>query len=203
MQRRDFLSLALLAAVPLKGFAAATLGQPAPAFTLTDLDGRKVQLADLRGKYVVLEWNNPSCPFVMKHYNSGNMQSLQKRFTGEGVQWIVVNSTAESHSEYLKPAELKAWLAKQGAAASIAALDADGTVARAYAAKVTPHMYVIDPNGVLAYAGAIDDVRSANPADVKRANNYVVQALAELRAGKRVSSPSTSAYGCTIKFAVG
>jgi peroxiredoxin len=203
MQRRDFLSLALLAAAPLPGLVAAAPGQPAPAFALADLDGRKVQLADLRGKFVVLEWNNPSCPFVQKHYNSGNMQSLQKRFTGEGVQWIVVNSTAESHSEYLEPAELKAWLAKQGAAASIAALDADGTVARAYAAKVTPHMYVIDPNGMLAYAGAIDDIRSANPADVKRANNYVVQAFTELRAGKPVSSPSTNAYGCTIKFAVG
>ena len=203
MQRRDFLSIALLAAAPLPAFAAAAPGQPAPAFALTDLDGHNVQLADLRGKYVVLEWTNPSCPFVQKHYNSGNMQSLQKRFTGEGVKWIVINSTAESHSEYLKPAEQKAWLAKQGAAASIAALDADGSVARAYAAKATPHMYVIDPNGVLVYAGAIDDIRSANPADVKKANNYVVQAFAELRAGKPVSSPSTNAYGCTIKFAAG
>jgi len=202
MQRRDFLSLALLAA-PLPALAQATPGMAAPAFALTDLDGRKLQLADLRGKYVVLEWNNPACPFVMKHYNSGNMQGLQKRFTGEGVQWIVINSTAESHSEYLKPAELKAWLQKQGAAPTLAALDADGAVARAYAAKVTPHMYVIDPNGNLAYAGAIDDKRSANAADVKTANNYVVQAFAELRAGKPVSAASTNAYGCTIKFAAG
>jgi peroxiredoxin len=203
MQRRDFLSLALLAAAPLPAFAQAAAGKAAPSFVLTDLDGRKVQLADLRGKYVVLEWNNPSCPFVMKHYNSGNMQALQKRFTGEGVQWIVVNSTAESHPEFLKPAELKSWLQKQGAAPSLAALDADGTVARAYAAKVTPHMYVIDPNGMLVYAGAIDDKRSSNPADVKTANNYIVQAFTELRAGKAVSAPATNAYGCTIKFAVG
>jgi len=202
MQRREFLSLALLAA-PLPALAQAAPGKAAPVFALTDLDGRKVQLADLRGKYVVLEWNNPACPFVMKHYNSGNMQGLQKRFTGEGVQWIVVNSTAESHSEYLKPAELKAWLQKQGAAPTLAALDADGTIARAYAAKVTPHMYVIDPNGTLVYAGAIDDKRSANVADVKTATNYVVQAFAELRAGKQVSAASTNAYGCTIKFAVG
>ena len=200
MLRRAFLATALLAATSLPALAQPLPGQPAPAFTLTDLDGRKVSLADLKGKYVVLEWTNPSCPFVQKHYDSGNMQSLQKRFTGEGVQWIVVNSTAASHSEYLKPAEQKAWLAKHGAAASIAALDADGTVGRAYAAKVTPHMYVIDPNGVLVYAGAIDDKRSANPADVKTANNYVVQAFAELRAGKPVSAPSTQAYGCTIKF---
>jgi peroxiredoxin len=200
MLRRDFLATALLAAASLPALAQPLPGQPAPAFALTDVDGRKVSLADLKGRYVVLEWTNPSCPFVQKHYDSGNMQSLQKRFTGEGVQWIVINSTAASHSEYLKPAEQKAWLAKHGAAASIAALDADGTVGRAYAAKVTPHMYVIDPNGVLVYAGAIDDKRSANPADVKTANNYVVQAFAELRAGKPVSASSTQAYGCTIKY---
>ncbi len=200
MLRRAFLATALLAATSLPALAQPLPGQPAPAFTLTDLDGRKVSLADLKGKYVVLEWTNPSCPFVVKHYDSGNMQSLQKRFTGEGVQWIVINSTAASHSEYLKPAEQKAWLAKHGASATIAALDADGTVGRAYAAKVTPHMYVIDPNGVLVYAGAIDDKRSANVADVKTANNYVVQAFAELRAGKPVSAPSTQAYGCTIKY---
>lgn len=203
MQRRDVLSLALLAAVPLPAFAQAAPGKAAPAFTLTDLDGRKVQLADLRGKFVVLEWNNPSCPFVQKHYSSGNMQSLQKRFTSEGVQWIVINSTAESHPEHLQPAELKAWLARQGAAPSLAALDAEGTVARAYAAKVTPHMFVIDPNGVLVYAGAIDDRRTANVADVKTAQNYVVQAFSDLRAGRPVSAASTNAYGCTIKFAIG
>lgn len=200
MLRRAFLAAAVLAAVPLPALAQPMPGRPAPAFTLTDLDGRKVSLADLKGKYVVLEWTNPSCPFVQKHYDSGNMQSLQKRFTGEGVQWVVINSTAASHSEYLKPAEQKAWLLKQGAAATIAALDADGTVGRAYAAKVTPHMYVIDPNGVLVYAGAIDDKRSSNPADVKTANNFVAQVFAELRAGKPVSAPSTQAYGCTIKY---
>jgi len=200
MLRRAFLAAAFLAAAPLPALSQPTAGQPAPAFTLTDLDGRKVSLADLKGKYVVLEWTNPGCPFVQKHYDSGNMQSLQKRFTGEGVQWIVVNSTSPSHSDYVKPAEQKAWLAKRGATVSVAALDADGKVGRAYAAKVTPHMYVIDPNGVLVYAGAIDDKRSANPADVKTASNYVVQAFAELRAGKPVSAPSTQAYGCTIKY---
>lgn len=200
MLRRAFLATALLAAAPLPALAQPSPGQPAPAFTLTDLDGRAVSLADLKGKYVVLEWTNPSCPFVQKHYSSGNMQSLQQRYTAEGVQWIVINSTAASHPEYLKPAEQKEWLRKQGAAATIAALDADGTVGRAYAAKVTPHMYVIDPNGVLVYAGAIDDKRSANPADVKTASNFVVQAFAELRAGKPVSASSTQAYGCTIKY---
>jgi peroxiredoxin len=200
MLRRAFFATALLAAASLPAPAQPLPGQPAPAFTLTDLDGRRVSLADLKGKYVVLEWTNPGCPFVQKHYNSGNMQSLQKRFTGEGVQWIVVNSTSPSHADYLKPAEQKAWLQKHGAAASAVALDADGTVGRSYAAKVTPHMYVIDPNGVLVYAGAIDDKRSANPADVKTARNYVAQTFAELRAGKPVSASSTQAYGCTIKY---
>jgi peroxiredoxin len=200
MLRRAFLATALLAAAPLPALAQPMPGQPAPAFVLTDLDGRRVSLADLKGKYVVLEWTNPSCPFVQKHYGSGNMQSLQKRFTGEAVQWIVINSTAAAHSEYLKPAEQKAWLQKQGAAATVAALDADGKVGRAYAAKVTPHMYLIDPNGVLVYAGAIDDKRSANPADVKTASNYLVQAFADLRAGRPVSAASTQAYGCTIKY---
>jgi peroxiredoxin len=200
MLRRQFLALPLLAAAPLPALAQPVPGRAAPQFALTDLDGRKVALADLRGKYVVLEWTNPSCPFVQKHYGSGNMQALQKRFTGEGVQWLVINSTATTHPEYLPPAEQKAWLHKQGAAPTAAALDADGAVGRAYAAKVTPHMYVIDPAGVLVYAGAIDDKRSANPADVKTATNYVVQAFADLRAGRPVSSSSTNAYGCTIKY---
>jgi peroxiredoxin len=202
MRRRTFLSVAALAAAPLRvATAQANPGQPAPAFSLTDLDGRKVALADLRGKFAVLEWTNPSCPFVQKHYGSGNMQQLQKRFTGEGVVWLTINSTHAAHAEHLKPAEQKAWLTQQGAVPSMAALDADGTVGRAYGAKVTPHMYVIDPQGVLVYAGAIDDKRSTNPADVKTATNFVMRAFADLRAGRPVSVASTPAYGCTIKYA--
>lgn len=181
--------------------AQALPGRPAPAFALTDVDGRKVALADLRGKYVVLEWTNPSCPFVQKHYGSGNMQSLQKRFTADGVIWLTINSTATAHPEYLKPDEQKLWLRQQGATPTIAALDADGTVGRAYGARTTPHMYIIDPTGALVYAGAIDDKRSANPADVKTAGNFVVQAFAELRAGKPVTAASTAPYGCSIKYA--
>lgn len=193
----------VLATLPGVAPAQPATGQPAPSFTLTDLDGRKLALGELRGKYVVLEWTNPSCPFVQKHYGSGNMQSLQKRFTADGVYWLTINSTAASHSEYLKPAEQKSWLQQQGAAPTAAALDADGTVGRAYGAKTTPHMYVIDPKGTLVYAGAIDDKRSANPADVKAANNFVVQAFGELRAGKPVSAAATSPYGCSIKYANG
>ena len=200
MLRALMFSIVLSWAPVSAALAQAMSGQPAPAFALTDLDGGKLALADLRGKYVVLEWTNPSCPFVQKHYGSGNMQSLQKRFTADGVVWLTINSTTSSHPEYLKPAEQKAWLQQQGASPSRAALDAEGTVGRAYGAKTTPHMYIIDPKGTLIYAGAIDDKRSANPADVKTANNFVVQAFAELRAGKPVSAASTPPYGCSIKY---
>jgi peroxiredoxin len=200
MLRSLMLVLAVAAAPISAAFAQAMPGHAAPAFTLTDLDGRRVVLADLRGRYVVLEWTNPSCPFVQKHYGSGNMQSLQKRFTDDGVAWLTINSTAASHPEYLKPADQKAWLLQQGAVPTIAALDADGTVGRAYGARTTPHMYVIDPKGTLVYAGAIDDKRSANPADVKTARNFVVQALTELRAGRAVSAASAAPYGCSVKY---
>lgn len=200
MFRSLIFAFALIAAPISTALAQAVPGKPAPAFTLADLDGRKVALAEMRGKYVILEWTNPSCPFVRKHYGSGNMQSLQRHFAAEGVVWLTINSTARSHPEYLKPAEMKSWLQQQEAAPTIAALDADGTVGRAYGAKTTPHMYVIDPNGALVYAGAIDDKRSADPADVKTASNFVVQAMNELRAGKPVSSPATPPYGCSIKY---
>jgi peroxiredoxin len=197
--RMLLLSAALLVSVSV--MAQALQGQPAPAFALTDLAGKLVQLADFRGRYVVLEWTNPSCPFVQKHYMSGNMQSLQKRYTGQGVAWLVVNSTAASHAEFVSPAQQAAWLGKQGAAPTAAMLDPDGKVGRVYGARTTPHMYVIDPNGKLIYAGAIDDKRSADPADVKTARNYVAQALDEARAGKPVSIASTPAYGCSVKYA--
>lgn len=185
------------------GSASAQVGsgQAAPGFGLTDTGGRRVSLADYRGKYVVLEWNNPSCPFVQKHYRSGNMQALQKRFTSEGVIWLTINSTAAAHNEFMAPAAMAAWVRQQEASPTAVLLDPEGAVGRAYGAKTTPHMYIIDPGGRLVYAGAIDDKRSTNPADVKTSNNYIVQAFAEIRAGRPVSSPATTAYGCTIKYA--
>lgn len=210
--RRKFIVLSVTAAaltlaavsvatlVPGDAAAKAMPGQPAPAFTLPDLSGKPVNLADFRGKFVVLEWNNPACPFVMKHYGSGNMQGLQKRYTSEGVVWLTINSTAATHPEFLKPDQLASWLKQQNASPSFAMLDPDGKVGRAYGARTTPHMYVIDPQGTLVYAGAIDDKRSTNVADVKTAKNHVVAALAEARAGKPVSTPSTTAYGCSIKY---
>jgi len=180
-------------------FAAAVVGQPAPAFTATDLSGKPVSLADFKGKTVVLEWHNFGCPFVQKHYRSGNMQALQKKYGGE-VVWLAVNSTNAGHQDYEDPAKLSKALADFGAAPTKFVMDEPGTVGRAYGAKVTPHMYIIDPSGKVAYNGAIDDKRSADVADVKTAKNYVVAALEEMKAGKPVSNASNAPYGCTIKY---
>lgn len=195
----------LLVALGLPFVALAALAQPvpgqaAPDFTLTATDGKSVRLSDFRGRYVVLEWNNPRCPFVVKHYGSGNMQALQKRFAAENVAWLVINSTNRSHPEYMTPTAKAAWIREQGAAPTATLEDADGKVGRSYGARTTPHMYVIDPNGTLLYIGAIDDKRSTNQADIKTATNYVTQAFAEIRAGKPVSAASTTAYGCTVKY---
>ena len=184
------------------GTAAATavVGQPAPAFSTTDTSGKPVSLAALKGKTVVLEWTNPDCPFVQKHYGSANMQATQKDATSKGVVWLAVNSTRTDHPEYRAPAAMAEWMARSGAAPSATLVDADGRIGRAYGARTTPHLYVIDPSGTLVYAGAIDDKRSANPADVKTATNHVKVALAELQAGKPVAVPVTQPYGCSIKY---
>jgi peroxiredoxin len=180
--------------------AAVSAGQPAPAFKGIDVSGKPVSLADFKGKYVVLEWNNPNCPFVMKHYDSGNMQTLQKRYGADNVAWISVNSTNDSHSDYMSPEKLAAWFKQQNAAPAAVLMDTRGEIGRAYGAKVTPHMYIVDPKGTVIYAGAIDDKRSANPADVKSATNYVAAALTDARSGKPVATATSSAYGCTIKY---
>jgi peroxiredoxin len=192
-------STGLLAAAPA-AMATAVPGQPAPAFKGTDVSGKPVSLADFKGKYVVLEWNNPNCPFVVKHYDSGNMQSLQKRFGADNVAWVAVNSTSDMHSDYMSPEKLSAWFRQHNAAPAAVIMDTKAEIARAYGAKVTPHMFVIDPKGTVIYAGAIDDKRSTNVADVKGANNYVTAALTEARSGKPVATASSSAYGCTIKY---
>ncbi|MFO1198183.1 MAG: thioredoxin family protein [Burkholderiaceae bacterium] len=193
---------ALIALVPAgPARAAAVVGQPAPEFTAPDLAGRPVRLADYRGKFVVLEWTNPGCPFVRKHYQqSGNLPALQKEFTARGVAWIALNSTETGHPDYLAPAQLGKWFAERGAAPSVALMDVSGTVGRAYGAKTTPHMYVIDPAGRLVYAGAIDSVPSASADDIRGATNYVRQALAQAMAGQPVSTPTSVAYGCSIKY---
>jgi peroxiredoxin len=192
-------AIALAAALPSAALASAVVGQAAPAFAATDLAGKPVNLADYKGKLVVLEWHNPGCPFVQKHYNSGNMQSLQRKY-GNDVVWLAVNSTNTGASDYLPPQKLDAVMKDFKAAPAGYLMDESGKVGRAYGARTTPHMYIIDRDGRLLYNGAIDDKRSTDVADVKTARNYVAAALDEIKAGKPVSTSSTTPYGCSVKY---
>jgi peroxiredoxin len=180
--------------------AAPQTGQPAPDFTLTDSNGKSHKLSDFKGKFVVLEWLNHGCPFVIKHYGSGNMQKLQKEYTGKDVVWLSIASSAPGKQGNMSPEETNKTKEEKGSAATAVLLDEDGTVGKLYDAKVTPELYVINPEGVLIYMGAIDDKKSVDAADVAGAKNYVKQALDEAMAGKAVSEPVTTAYGCGIKY---
>lgn len=191
------LALALAAGTTL---AAPEVGQPAPAFTLTDSNGQSHNLADFKGKFVVLEWLNHGCPFVKKHYDSNNMQKLQKEYTSKDVVWLSIVSSAPGKQGHMSPAETNAAKAEKGSAATAVLLDEDGTVGQLYGAKVTPELYVINPEGNLIYAGAIDDKKSVDPADVEGAANYVKRALDEALAGQPVSTPRTEPYGCSVKY---
>ena len=190
----------IVGATLLAGAQAATVGQTAPDFTLKDVNGKTVRLSDYRGRHVVLEWNNPGCPFVQKHYDSGNMQTLQKEAAAKNVVWLAINSTEASHGDYLSPAQLGRWMNAQKAAPAATLMDEDGAAGRAYAARVTPHMYIVDPQGKLIYAGGIDSIPSGRVEDIKTATNYVRTSLGEALAGKSLSQPTTRPYGCTIKY---
>ena len=191
----------LLVTTAMAAAHAVTVGQAAPDFSLTDVNGKTVKLSDFKGKNVVLEWTNPGCPFVVKHYGSNNMQSLQADAKAKGVVWLSINSTEKNHSDYLTPVKLNAKInGEWKGASSYLLMDESGKVGQAYAAKTTPHMYVINPTGTLVYAGGIDDKRSANPADVKTAKNYVRAALDETLAGKPVSVATAQPYGCSVKY---
>ena len=191
----------LLATFAIVAAHAAAVGQVAPDFSLTDVNGKAVKLSEFKGKTVVLEWTNPGCPFVGKHYGSNNMQALQKDATTKGVVWLSINSTEKNHSDYLAPAKLNAKMnGEWKGAASYLLMDESGKVGQAYTAKTTPHMYVIDASGKLVFAGGIDDKRSANPADVKTAKNFVRAALDETLAGKPVSVATATPYGCSVKY---
>ena len=180
--------------------AVASVGQPAPAFTAQDASGKTVSLADFKGRHVVLEWVNPGCPYVVKHYGSANMQGTQKEATAKGVVWLSVNSTAADHGDYKAPAAMAQWMQQQKAAPTATLMDADGKIGRAFGARTTPHLYIVDPKGTLVYAGGIDNKPTANPADVATATNHVKVALAEALAGKPVSQATTRPYGCSVKY---
>ena len=186
------------AAVPVQ--AAAAVGQPAPDFTLVDSQGQKHTLSSLKGNTVVLEWINYDCPFVQKHYRSGNMPKLQKEYIGKGVVWLAVNSSSVGKQGHFAPAEIQARSQKEGFAASAYLIDTDGTVGRAYGAKTTPHIYVIDAKGTLVYAGGIDDKPSTDVADIATAKNFARAALDETLAGKAVTTTSSQPYGCSVKY---
>lgn len=180
--------------------AGATVGQSAPDFSLTDTSGKTVRLSDFKGKHVVLEWNNPGCPFVRKHYDTANMQALQKEAGSKGVVWLAINSTEAGHQDYLAPAKLGKWMTEQKAAPNATLMDESGTVGKSYGARTTPHMYLVNPQGTLIYAGGIDSIPSASMADIKTATNYVRVGLNEALAGKPISKATTQPYGCSVKY---
>ena len=180
--------------------AADVIGKPAPNIRLTDANGKAVSLANYRGKTVVLEWNNPECPFVRKHYGSGNMQKTQAAAAKDGVVWLSINSSAPGNQGHMNGAGAKAFLASSGAKPTAYLLDPTGVAGKAYDAKTTPHMYIVNKAGTLVYAGGIDDKPTANPADVKTARNHVLAALAEIKAGKAVSVKTSRPYGCSVKY---
>ena len=179
---------------------AAMAGSSAPDFAITDTSGKSVKLSDYKGKFVVLEWTNPDCPFVQAQYGADAMQALQKEWGAKDVVWLTINSTNQNHSEYKSAVQMNAWIKDRGAAPKAVLLDSTSATGRAYAAKTTPQMFVIDPAGKILYNGAIDDKRSARESDRKTANNYVRAALNEAVAGKPVSVASTTPYGCSIKY---
>ncbi len=197
---RHFVSmLAAAVAVPLAA-RAINVGAPAPDFQAHDAAGKPVSLAALRGKTVVLEWTNNGCPFVGHMYSSGVMQRLQRQGAAEGVVWLTVISSAPGKQGHLTGAQVPAWKAKVGTASADVLLDPSGAIGHAYDARTTPDMYVIDHEGRLVYAGAIDDNPSTHPADARTARNYVVDALADLKAGRPVAPAITKPYGCSVKY---
>lgn len=194
------LACALLLGSHAAGHAAAIVGKPAPAVQLKDTDGKTVRLSEFKGKYVVLEWVNFQCPFVRKHYGSGNMQELQKTYTEKGVVWISICSSAPGKQGYVTGPEAETLIEERGAVPTRFLLDPKGVAGKAYGAKTTPHMFVIDPKGILIYNGAIDDKPSTSPDDVPTASNYVAAALLEAMAGESVEVAATQPYGCSVKY---
>ena len=177
------------------------VGEPAPNFKATDSNGQMHQLSEYRGKYVVLEWHNNGCPYTRKHYESGNMQRLQKEWTSRGVIWFTVISSAPGQQGYVTAQQENEYLKRMNAVPTAALLDPQGDVGRLYAAKTTPHMFIINPEGLLIYDGAIDSKATTDQSDIATATNYVSQALEEAMAGKAVSTPTSRPYGCSVKYA--
>lgn len=205
MKRKTLLPLTLLCLLALscssdKSDAAPAPGGTAPAFTAANSKGSQTSLSDFKGKYVVLEWFNDGCPYVKKHYNSSNMQGLQKEFTGKGVVWLTILSSAPGKQGHRTAEEINAMMAEKQGAPTAILLDPEGKVGQLYGAKTTPHMFVIDPQGKVIYQGAIDSTSSSNPEDIPNSVNYVKKALNEAMAGRPVETAATAPYGCSVKY---
>ena len=181
-------------------FSAVAIGEKATDFSLQDSNGNTVSLSDFKGKNIVLEWTNHKCPFVEKHYKSDNMQSLQKDFTDKDVVWLSIVSSAKGKQGYVEGKEANEIIAQKNASPTHLLLDPEGDVGKLFGAKTTPHMYIINKKGELAYKGAIDSIASADPADTKTAENYVDIALSEMLTNKAVTTASTRPYGCSVKY---
>ena len=194
------LSVFFAVALAATAHAKPEVGKPAPDFALTDLSGKKHDLSDFKGKYVVLEWVNFGCPFVKKHYGTENMQKLQKEFVNKDVVWLSICSSAPGKQGNETPDAAKSSFQKFGSAASAYLVDGDGKVGKLYNARTTPQMFIVNPEGVLIYAGAIDNKPTPDPATVTNAKNYVKAALDEATTGKNVSTPSTKPYGCSVHY---
>ena len=193
-----------LALCAVLGFApasyAARVGDAAPDFSGTDTHGQIHKLADYKGKFVVLEWTNNGCPYTQKHYVSGNMQALQKQWTGKGVVWLTILSSAPGQQGYMTATQENAYLEQEHATPTAAILDPQGLIGHLYSAKTTPHMFVIDPTGKLVYEGAIDDHATTEASDIPASRNYVTAALTSATAGQAVATAYTRPYGCSVKY---
>jgi glutathione peroxidase-family protein len=178
----------------------ALLGKPAPDFKLTDSKGKQYSISEFKGKFIVLEWINFGCPFVKKHYESKNMQKLQKSYTEKGIVWLTICSSTQGKQGYFNNDEINAKIKESGAGMTAYLIDEDGTVGRLYGAKTTPNMFIIDKSGNLVYMGAIDDIKSTDAEDIAKANNYIKIVLDELMNDKPQSFNSTVPYGCSVKY---
>lgn len=197
--RHFLLRLAVLIALIASAFAVK-IGDPAPGFTAVDSNGKQRSLADYKGKFVVLEWHNQGCPYTKKHYESGNMQHLQKEWTDKGVVWLTVISSAPGTQGFVTPAQENDYVKTMSAVPTAVLMDPGGTLGHLYAAKTTPHMFIIDPTGTLIYNGAIDDHPTSDKADIANSKNYVSAALGESMSGKPVTDATTRPYGCSVKY---
>jgi thioredoxin-related protein len=196
---RSLLCAGLVLALMATAFAVK-VGDPAPGFSATDSNGKQQRLADYKGKYVVLEWHNQGCPYTRKHYESGNMQRLQKEWTGKGVVWLTVISSAPGTQGFVTPTQENEYLKTMKAEPTAVLMDPGGSLGHLYAAKTTPHMFIIDPSGNLIYNGAIDDHPTSDQSDIASSKNYVSTALQEAMNGKPVTEAATRPYGCSVKY---